>query len=173
MLTIFLIFLNVLCYFLISYNYYDIFGLNIWVFGGLYWQVLTSMFLHGNLTHLILNMIVLFQFGRILEGYLGSLRFVLLYIIGGLLCGVLSAFYVYFSWHYFHQAINLVGASGAICVLMGYYALLDRSSAKGLIVAILLMSFAPLLMGVNVAWYSHIFGFASGFILGRLQEKKG
>lgn len=76
MLTIFLIFLNILCYFLISYDYYNILGLNILFFNGAYWQLLSSMFLHGNLTHLILNMIVLFQFGRILETYLGALRFI-------------------------------------------------------------------------------------------------
>ncbi|EGR7886070.1 rhomboid family intramembrane serine protease, partial [Campylobacter jejuni] len=64
MLTFFLIFLNILCYFLISYDYYNILGLNILFFNGAYWQLLSSMFLHGNLTHLILNMIVLFQFGR-------------------------------------------------------------------------------------------------------------
>ncbi|HDW9237756.1 TPA: rhomboid family intramembrane serine protease, partial [Campylobacter coli] len=118
-----------------------------------------------------LNMIVLFQFGRILESYLGALRFFLLYLIGGLMCSLLSAFYVYFSFYYFGEMINLVGASGAICVLMGYYAFLDKSSTKGLIVAILLMSFAPLLMGVNVAWYGHIFGFICGYFLGKLRRK--
>ncbi|MCH3852913.1 rhomboid family intramembrane serine protease, partial [Campylobacter jejuni] len=106
-----------------------------------------------------------------LESYLGALRFFLLYIIGGLMCSLLSAFYVYFSFYYFGGMINLVGASGAICVLMGYYAFLDKSSTKGLIVAILLMSFAPLLMGVNVAWYGHIFGFICGYFLGKLRRK--
>ncbi|HHW1541367.1 TPA: rhomboid family intramembrane serine protease, partial [Campylobacter coli] len=34
-----------------------------------------------------------------------------------------------------------------------------------------LMSFAPLLMGVNVAWYGHIFGFICGYFLGKLRRK--
>ncbi|ENK6083908.1 rhomboid family intramembrane serine protease [Campylobacter coli] len=165
MVVILLILLNILFYFTIPYGYYNLLGLNILFFKGAYWQILSSMFMHGNLTHLILNMIVLFQFGRILESYLGALRFFLLYIIGGLMCSLLSAFY------YFGGMINLVGASGAICVLMGYYAFLDKSSTKGLIVAILLMSFAPLLMGVNVAWYGHIFGFICGYFLGKLRRK--
>ncbi|EGS7843306.1 rhomboid family intramembrane serine protease [Campylobacter coli] len=167
MVVILLILLNILFYFTIPYGYYNLLGLNILFFKGAYWQILSSMFMHGNLTHLILNMIVLFQFGRILESYLGFL----LYIIGGLMCSLLSAFYVYFSFYYFGGMINLVGASGAICVLMGYYAFLDKSSTKGLIVAILLMSFAPLLMGVNVAWYGHIFGFICGYFLGKLRRK--
>lgn len=167
MVVILLILLNILFYFTIPYGYYNLLGLNILFFKGAYWQILSSMFMHGNLTHLILNMIVLFQFGRILESYLGALRFFLLYMM----CSLLSAFYVYFSFYYFGGMINLVGASGAICVLMGYYAFLDKSSTKGLIVAILLMSFAPLLMGVNVAWYGHIFGFICGYFLGKLRRK--
>lgn len=95
MVVILLILLNILFYFTIPYGYYNLLGLNILFFKGAYWQILSSMFMHGNLTHLILNMIVLFQFGRILESYLGALRFFLLYIIGGLMCSLLSAFYVY------------------------------------------------------------------------------
>lgn len=171
MIVILLILLNILIYFAISDNYHDLLGLNILFFKGAYWQILSSMFMHGNLTHLILNMIVLFQFGRILENYLGSLRFALLYFIGGLMCSILSAFYVYFSFYYLSENINLVGASGAICVLMGYYAYLDKNSTKGLVVAILLMSFAPLLMGVNVAWYGHIFGFICGYFLAKMRRK--
>ncbi|WP_257841606.1 rhomboid family intramembrane serine protease, partial [Campylobacter sp. 4] len=145
-----------------------ILGLNILFFNGAYWQLLSSMFLHGNLTHLILNMIVLLQFGRILETYLGALRFIFIYFIGGLLCSLLSVFYV----KYFGENINVIGASGAICVLIGFYAVLDKNSTKGLIVAILLMSFVPLLMGVNVAWYGHIFGFICGYILAKIKEVK-
>lgn len=169
-MTFFFIFLNILCYFLISYDYYDLLGLNILFFKGAYWQLLSAMFIHGNLTHLILNMIVLFQFGRILETYLGSFRFSLLYLGGGLLCSLLSAFYVYFDFNYFKTSINLVGASGAICVLMGFYAVFDKNSAKGLVVAILLMSFVPLFMGINIAWYAHIFGFICGYILAKLKR---
>ncbi|PCH32751.1 rhomboid family intramembrane serine protease [Campylobacter sp. 4] len=142
--------------------------MNILFFNGAYWQLLSSMFLHGNLTHLILNMIVLLQFGRILETYLGALRFIFIYFIGGLLCSLLSVFYV----KYFGENINVIGASGAICVLIGFYAVLDKNSTKGLIVAILLMSFVPLLMGVNVAWYGHIFGFICGYILAKIKEVK-
>jgi len=145
-------------------------GLNILFFKEhFFYQALSSMFMHANLTHLILNMIVLFQFGRILESFLGSLNFVLLYFVGGLLCSVLSAFYVLFAYDFWQENINLVGASGGICVLMGYYAFIDKSSTKGLFVAILLMSFIPLLMGVNVAWYGHIFGFISGYLLAKIR----
>lgn len=136
------------------------------------WQPLSSMFLHGNFTHLVLNMIVLFSFGRILESYMGSVKFALLYFVGGLITSLLSAFYLLFAFEFWGQKIFLVGASGAICVLMGFYAFLDKTSTKGIVVAILLMSFLPLFMGINVAWYGHIFGFMSGYILAFLRRKR-
>lgn len=165
-----LIALNVIIYFLTPHEYNELLGLNVFCFSkGFYWQMLSTMFMHGSLAHLALNMIVLYQFGTILERYLGSLRFALLYLIGGLACSFLSAIYIYFQTLHTHAFINVVGASGAICVLMGYYAFVDKNSTKGLIVAILLMSFAPILMGVNIAWYAHIFGFICGYILARFQ----
>ena len=148
------------------------FSLNLLFFKeNFFWQLLSSMFLHGNFTHLALNMIVLFQFGRILENYIGSVKFAFLYFVGGLVTSLLSAFYLLFAFEFLGQNIFLVGASGAICVLMGFYAFLDRNSTKGLIVAILLMSFLPLFMGVNVAWYGHIFGFISGYVLAFLRSR--
>ncbi|TKX30711.1 rhomboid family intramembrane serine protease [Campylobacter estrildidarum] len=168
MVTLFLIFLNIAAYFIIPRSNYDLLGLNILFFQGDYWQILSSMFLHGGLTHLILNMIVLFQFGSVLEKYLGKLYFASVYCIGGLFCSLLSAVYIYF----FDQNVNLIGASGAICVLMGYYAFLDKQSTLGIIVAILLMSFVPLFIGINVAWYGHIFGFICGFILMKTRSIK-
>ena len=173
----FLIALNVLV-FVLSLNMpreFDIFfGLNALCFGeGYWWQPVTTMFMHGGIAHIALNMIVLWQFGSVLERYLGSLRFALLYLIGGVACSVLSAVYVYFYTLYTRQSVNVVGASGAICVLMGYYACVDKSSTKGLIVAILLMSFLPIFMGVNIAWYAHIFGFICGYGFAKLRNLRG
>ncbi|MBK1971011.1 rhomboid family intramembrane serine protease [Campylobacter sp. TTU-622] len=171
MFVFILIFINILFFILIPYSSYDIFGLNILFFKeDFYWQILSSMFLHADLTHLILNMIVLFQFGLILEKQIKALNFILLYFIGGMATSILSLFYIYFAYIYFNQTINLIGASGAICVLMGYFAFLNKNSTKGLIVALLLMSFVPLLMGINIAWYGHIFGFVCGYIFAKLKN---
>lgn len=168
MALFFLIAFNVLfsLAFLLFYTpYAPYFSLNIFFFNGLYWQILSSMFMHADFTHLILNMLVLFQFGFNLEKFLGSLKFVLLYLGGGLLCSLLSAFWLYFEVLYFNGgAIQIVGASGAICVLMGFYAALFKDARAGLVVALILISFVPLFFGVHIAWYAHIFGFCIGYL---------
>jgi len=67
---------------------------------------------------------------------------------------------------YFGLEHNVVGASGAISVLFGWFAKKDPHLRGGLVVAILIISFVPLLMGVPVAWYGHLIGFVLGWILG-------
>ena len=165
--TISLIALNCLVYFAV---YCDIcgsnvtLGLNMFFTDGLYvWQPATSMFMHANLAHLLMNMAVLYQFGSLLERYYGSEKFAVVYCVGGVLTSLLSFIYIYVMFKTNGIFINLVGASGAISLLLGVLAFLDASSRKGLIIAILLMSFAPVAMGVNVAWYAHIIGFALGY----------
>ena len=97
-------------------------------------------------------------------------KFTLLYIAGGLLSGALCLIYIRYAMS-MGEIVNIVGASGAICVLLGVIAYFDERNAGGIFVAILIMSFAPMLMGVNVAWYAHIAGFAVGYGFGMIQKK--
>ena len=58
---------------------------------GEWWRLLTAAFLHYGPIHLGMNMLALWWVGRPLEGYLGSLRYLLLYLVGGLACVALVA----------------------------------------------------------------------------------
>lgn len=143
------------------------FGLNIYfIEGNFFWQPLSSMFSHGGLGHLGMNMFVLYQFGNLIEKYRGKKEFILVYFLGGLLTSLLSFAYIYFL----DSEVNLVGASGAICVLMGYIAFFDKFQRKGIITWVLLISVAPLLIGLPIAWYSHFIGLGLGFLLGLLKR---
>ncbi len=165
-ITPILIALNLLM-FLYTQNDYELnirYGLNmLFREQNYYWQPLTSMFMHANWTHLLMNMAVLFQFGVLLERELDAKgRYLLIYLVGGLITSLLS--YLYIS--NFDQSVNLVGASGALSVLFGWFALKDPHLRGGLIVSLLLISFVPLTMGMNIAWYAHLIGFGLGWITG-------
>ncbi len=139
------------------------FGLNIYFFRNeLYYQLLSTMFVHGGVAHILMNMFVLFQFGNIIERVIGIPKYLFLYFVGGVLTSIGSLAYMYITGDW----ANLVGASGAISVLLGWFALKDTYQRKGIIVWILLISFAPLLLGMPVAWYAHLIGFALGWALG-------
>ena len=85
-----------------------------------YWQVVTYMFLHGSVGHLFGNMVFLWIVGCMLEMGLGRVKYVGLYIIGGLMA-------VWGYWLvYMDSTMPLVGASGSIAGLMGAYAVLFK-----------------------------------------------
>ncbi len=160
-----LIAINIIVFFLTQGNeelYYK-FGLNSgFLDNRFYWQPLTSMFMHGSLSHLAMNMVVLFQFGYLLENELKiKIRYLALYFVGGLITSLISFYFI----SYFNLPHNLVGASGALSVLFGWFAHKDKNLRGGLIVAILIISFVPLLMGMNIAWYAHLIGFLIGWLI--------
>lgn len=76
--------------------------------------LLTSVFLHGSLLHLVLNLVVLRQVGPFLERAVGAARFLPLYLGAGVVGSAMSAIW----GRFFGPAIS-VGASGAICGLIG------------------------------------------------------
>ena len=149
------------------------FGLNYLFFEkNLFFQPLSSFFLHANFTHLAMNMAVLWSFGSQIETRFGAIKFVSIYIIGGVLTALFSLVFISFGASGGHF-INVVGASGAICVLFGVYSGVLRGAWRGMFVALLLMSFLPMVFGVNIAWYAHIIGFGVGIVFVRMGAKFG
>src|SRR5215472_9315725 len=85
------------------------------IVGGQYWRFITPIFLHANILHLSLNLLNLIILGIFVERIFGHLRFLLIYLVTGVI-SVIASFY--FS----PQEIS-VGASGAIFGLVGAYCL--------------------------------------------------
>jgi membrane associated rhomboid family serine protease len=139
------------------------FGLNIYFFQyELYHQLISSMFVHGGIFHIFMNMFVLYQFGTQIEHAIGKFGYILLYLIGGIFTSAGTLAYMYFTGDW----ANVIGASGAICVLLGWYALKVPPQRSGIIIWVLLISFAPVLLGFPIAWHAHLIGFAIGWIMG-------
>jgi membrane associated rhomboid family serine protease len=93
--------------------------------GSVYLTLLTSMFMHGGLMHLFGNMLFLWVFGDNLEDRLGRVRYLIFY----LLCGILASLAHVFSTVAFSEGgsgmlVPSLGASGAISGVLGGYILL-------------------------------------------------
>jgi membrane associated rhomboid family serine protease len=80
--------------------------------------LVTSLFLHGNLVHLLGNLLFLLVFAHTIEARLGSVRFALFYLLGGVVANLTYALFAG------QPRIPLVGASGAISAVLGGYLLL-------------------------------------------------
>lgn len=79
---------------------------------GEYYRLVTSIFLHNGILHLVLNNYALYSIGTQLESFLGKWKFLIVYLISGI-CGSLM------SMVFLQDYIVAVGASGAIFGLLG------------------------------------------------------
>lgn len=137
-------------------------------YGGEWWRLLTSMFLHGGVMHLILNMYGLFIASLFVEPIFGKIRVAFLYFAAGLIGSLSSIF-----WYENNVSI---GASGAIFGLFGaLLALITTSIFNKEEKKSIFMMFAPyvgisLIMGLagGIDNAAHIGGLLSGAILGLL-----
>lgn len=59
------------------------------------WQIITHMFMHGSIMHILFNMLTLWSFGPILEQALGEKRYLILYFVSGL-----GAFFLFNLWNF-------------------------------------------------------------------------
>ena len=76
------------------------------------WSIVTYMFLHGSVGHIFFNMLALYFFGPRLEARIGSRRFLWLYLVSGVVGGLLS---------FTSPMTGVIGASGAVYgVMFGY-----------------------------------------------------
>jgi membrane associated rhomboid family serine protease len=123
---------------------------------GEWWRLVTATFLHANLLHLGMNMLVLWIIGPPLEEYFGHGRYLLVYLVSGL-AGSAGALF----WSH----APTVGASGAIWGLMGAALVLEArktyvfgGQAMGLVVFNLAITF--LIPGISIG--GHIGGLIGG-----------
>lgn len=142
-----------------------------------YFNFLSSMFMHGDVMHIFGNMLFLFVFGDNLENLLGHIRYASFYIFCGI-AAALSQIVMDTS-----SIIPMLGASGAISgVLGGYILLFPQRQVRALIFNFLTTVPAFVALGIwivyqivlgylapaeggGVAYAAHIGGFIAGFAL--------
>ncbi|MEA3216301.1 MAG: hypothetical protein QOJ19_2457 [Acidimicrobiia bacterium] len=138
-----------------------------------YLAIVVSMFLHGSFLHLAGNMLFLWVFGNNIEDRLGHIRYLIFYLLGGLVASLAHIFVNPSS------TVPVVGASGAIAAVMGAY-LVWFPQAPVLtfippffILPIRARWFLIIWFGFQfltdpnsgVAWIAHVAGFAFGAVV--------
>jgi len=139
-------------------------GNNFLIHQGEYWRLITPMFLHGGMTHVLFNSFSLVLFGPALEQMLGKVKFILAYMGAGLI-GNLATYLLGPSDIFYSH----VGASGAIYGLFGIYIymvvfrkeLIDQASSQ-IIVVIFVIGLVMTFVQSNINVFGHIFGFIGG-----------
>jgi membrane associated rhomboid family serine protease len=151
--------------------------------------VFSSMFMHGSWFHVISNMWILFIFGDNVEDRMGSLRYLVFYLLSGTFAALT---HVYFDPQ---LSIPTVGASGAVAGVLGaYFLLFPRARVMTFVPLFIIPWFievpALVFLGVwfllqllnglmlggvameGIAWWAHIGGFLFGFVMARFFTSK-
>ncbi|WJY01056.1 rhomboid family intramembrane serine protease [Curtobacterium sp. 458] len=130
------------------------------------WRIVTGLFVHSSIFHILFNMWALWIFGRMLENILGTWRFLALFFLSGL-GGDLAVTLL-------SPSSPVVGASGAIFGLFAAFFVIQRSlgyNAVQLLVIMGLNLIVGFLPGTNISWQAHIGGIVLGFITGFVFSK--
>lgn len=158
-----------------------------------YLTLITSMFMHGGLAHILGNMLFLFIFGDNIEDAMGHTRYFFFYV----LCGVLSGLAFVFSAYLFEENLFIpsLGASGAISAVLGGYIVLFPRKRVYIWVFFFFTIAVPAFLAVGlwfvfqvvdslgalgrtdqagggIAYAAHIGGFIAGLILIKMFVKR-
>lgn len=133
------------------------------------WRYVTSIFLHGSITHLAFNLFALFFFGLVLEKTIGTKRFLITFFATGIIANIISV-------NFYNSSL---GASGAIYGVIGAVAILrpmmmvfSFGAIIPMFVAAIIYVAADILRALgafgptNVGSIAHLSGIAIGFLMG-------
>lgn len=148
-------------------------GHNFSVLHGEYWRLVTPIFLHIDLGHVVFNSFALVIFGPALERMVGKGMFIFIYLFTGIAANIGT---------YFIEPTSMIphlGASGAIYGLLGLYIymtamrkdLIDAGSAR-VVTIILIIGLVMTFIRPNINIAAHIFGFIAGFAIGPITLRK-
>ncbi len=142
------------------------------VFGkGEYWRLLTTLFVHADLAHLLANSGLFLVFGLFLRQYFGTWAFPTLSLLGGILTTALAL-------GTYDPQVKLIGASGMVYLMAALWLLLFWKYADYLswiqrsmrTLAFILVVLAPSQIEPQVSYRTHAIGLALGFFLGWLSS---
>lgn len=160
-----LIFINVLIYLLCILNNNLITTLAVnryFITSGQYYRLITGIFCHASIWHLVFNMYALYIIGMQLESFLGKYKYLAIYLLSGLSGSLLS---ILFSSNY------SVGASGAIFGLMGsllyfgyHYRVYLDSVVKSQIIPLILINLIIGFSFTGIDNFAHIGGLVGGIL---------
>jgi membrane associated rhomboid family serine protease len=129
------------------------------VAGGEWWRLVTNAFLHGSPIHLLFNMLMLWWFGRLLEGLLGTWRFLAVYFLS-VLAGSAGALLL-------APTSATIGASGAVFGILGAGLVLERHNINvfggaALLIVLFNLSFTLFTSPSYISIGGHVGGLIGG-----------
>ncbi len=147
-----------------------------------YYRLLTSMFMHADISHLFNNMLLLFFIGSTFERAVGKVKYLFLYFGAGIIAGITSIGYNMWKENgviNLHEYTFSIGASGAIFGVVGailFILVINKGYLEELgmrqVILFVILSLYNGIVSSRIDQAAHIGGFVSGFVLALIVYRK-
>ena len=143
------------------------------------WTIITNLFVHGSIWHILFNMITLYFFGTFLIRLVGARDFLIIYFLGGIVGNMFFMLFAYLNFLTSPFSI-VIGASGAIFALGGALAVLTpRLRVFAFPIPVPMPLWVAVIGGFvivsfvgGVAWQGHLGGLVFGLLAGLVLRRR-
>jgi membrane associated rhomboid family serine protease len=132
-------------------------------------RLFTSMFIHANIAHIAFNLFALVYLGGYAERAIGVPRYVLVYLISGIVAALFHGIVASYILH--NGAVVLIGASGAISGILGVAAAAGNSRAYYWLVIQIVFAVIGSVSALPIAFTAHVGGFIAGVLITKVLVK--
>jgi rhomboid protease GluP len=132
-------------------------------------RLFTSMFIHANIAHIAFNLFALVYLGGYAERAIGVPRYVLVYLISGIVAALFHGIIASYILH--NGDVVLIGASGAISGILGVAAAAGNSKAYYWLVLQIVFAVIGSVSALPIAFTAHVGGFIAGVLMTKVLVK--
>lgn len=132
---------------------------------GEFYRLFTCMFVHADILHILFNMIALYSIGPVVERYYGKSKFLLIYLVSGLLGSIFSGVFMTADSISIGASGAIFGLLGSICYFTYYYRATLQGLLRGSIMPVIIINLVIGLISSSIDLSAHIGGLIGGILV--------
>lgn len=132
---------------------------------GEFYRLFTCMFVHADILHILFNMIALYSIGPVVERYYGKSKFLLIYLVSGLLGSIFSGVFMTADSISIGASGAIFGLLGSICYFTYYYRATLQGILRGSIMPVIIINLVIGFLSSSIDLSAHIGGLLGGILI--------
>lgn len=132
---------------------------------GEFYRLFICMFVHADIMHILFNMIALYSIGPVVERYYGKSKFLLIYLVSGLLGSIFSGVFMTANSISIGASGAIFGLLGSICYFTYYYRATLQGILRGSIMPVIIINLVIGLISSSIDLSAHIGGLLGGILV--------
>ena len=132
---------------------------------GEFYRLFTCMFVYADILHILFNMIALYSIGPVVERYYGKSKFLLIYLVSGLLGSIFSGVFMTADSISIGASGAIFGLLGSICYFTYYYRATLQGILRGSIMPVIIINLVIGFLSSSIDLSAHIGGLIGGILI--------